>query len=56
MLVSLNGVPAITEDGARLDIHVAANSFWGSCFDYAYSDVMGFNPHVLFNCQQNLAL
>ena len=41
---ALSGASAITEDGARLD--VAANGFWGGCFD-----VKVFNPHAPSNRQ-----
>ena len=40
------GASVITEDGAKLDI--AANGFWGDCFEHAYFDV-AFNPHALSN-------
>ena len=50
---TLTGASAITEDGARLDI--AANGFWGGCFERAYFDVRIFNPHAPSNRQQSLA-
>lgn len=38
---------ANTSDGARLDI--AANGFWGGCFEKTYMDVRVFNPHAPTN-------
>ena len=39
---ALSGASAITEDGARLD--VAANGFWGGCFERAFFDVRVLTP------------
>ena len=48
----LNGVSAIRENGARLDI--VANGFWEGRFERSFFDVRMFNPHAPSNQQQPL--
>ena len=45
----LSGAPAITDEGARLDI--AASGFWGGHHELAFFDVQIFNPHAPSNRQ-----
>ena len=49
---SLHGASSISQDGARLD--VAADSFWGSRFEWAFFDIRVFNPFVPSNQRSSL--
>ena len=49
---SAHWASANTKEGTRLDI--AANGFWGGCFERAYFDVRVFNPHAPLSRQQSL--